>query len=450
MKKIISFFSSFAMILSSALFISAAPVFADSVSVNFENPPYTLGVINGQDGWSALGSAGSGCALYDHAVSGSLSTAGFGAQSLRISNAVTSGCFGDQTFSKSLLNEAGETTATNAGLSGGTRQQHFEAQWDIVSSVPGAQQPGLFMSVSPDRGDGARMSYLGIEDKAEGLLVIFYDVQQPLPCVPSRCANFVGTDVASGLDRSILHTLKLSMDFVDGPSNDVVRVYVDGVLVHTGGSWEDYFRNDPEAIADQNTHTVDSLIFRTGGPAVPTTAGNGFLVDNLSLLSGPILVGPPTKFSQCKGDGWKTFNNPTFTSKSKCKKYVKDHMHTIKGNDIKYTAGNLKREADFNMSTAEDGSFEYDDAAKGWYNAKVFTVRVNGNIGWFAAKVVKASNPAWVNLWVFGKVEDNEKPTPDRVWGSFTDQATAEAGVAAGSDPGDGPFTVTKGNIKVK
>ena len=41
------------------------------------------------------------------------------------------------------------------------------------------------------------------------------------------------------------------MDFVDGPSNDVVRVYIDGVLVHTGTSWENYYRYDPEAISDQ-------------------------------------------------------------------------------------------------------------------------------------------------------------------------------------------------------
>ncbi|HEV2083507.1 MAG TPA: hypothetical protein VGR09_00380, partial [Gemmatimonadales bacterium] len=61
-----------------------------SVAVDFENPPYSTGTINGQDDWTSLGAAGSGCAVYDHAVAtNSYGYSTFGAQSLRISNAVT-------------------------------------------------------------------------------------------------------------------------------------------------------------------------------------------------------------------------------------------------------------------------------------------------------------------------------------------------------------------------
>src|SRR3990167_7822154 len=110
----------------------AMSALADSaVAVDFEDPPYTLGTIDGQDGWSSLGAAGSGCAVYDHAVSSSFGVPDFGLQSLRISNAVTSGCFGDMTFSKSLTDEAGETDAQNGGMSDGTRQNHFEGEFDI-------------------------------------------------------------------------------------------------------------------------------------------------------------------------------------------------------------------------------------------------------------------------------------------------------------------------------
>lgn len=191
-----------------------------------------------------------------------------------------------------------------------------------------------------------------------------------------------------------------------------------------------------------------------GGGAWANFDGN---VDNFSINGttfdfegAPALVGPPTTFSQCENNGWKTFTNPTFSSKSKCLDYVKKNQHTIKGNDVVYTANSLKREADMNMSDAEKefvGSFEYDDAAKGWYNVKVASVKVDGNLGWFAGRVVKASNPAWVNQWIFAKVEDG---SPDKIWGSFTDEATARAGVAAMATPADGPFTVTKKNIQVK
>ncbi|MEK7612761.1 MAG: hypothetical protein AAB449_01280 [Patescibacteria group bacterium] len=262
--------------VSSALLFLPVFASADTLGINFEPSLYTVGNINGQDGWSSLGAAGSGCAVYDHAVSGSFGTTGFGAQSLRISNAVVSGCFSDQTFSKSLINEAGETAAINSGFSGGTRQTHFESQFDLASAVPGAEQPGLYMSVSPDRGDGARMSYLRFEDQSDGIHVFFDDY---------TASGFNETDIAT-LDRSVPHSIKFVMDFVDGSTNDIVKIYIDNVLKITGTSWERYFEDNQPTIAPP---TVDSLLFRTGGGAgneAIGTLGKGFLIDNLSLASG--------------------------------------------------------------------------------------------------------------------------------------------------------------------
>lgn len=288
--KRVKIISSVILIVVATFGFLSTQTFADSSSINFEAPTYTTGSINGQDGWSSLGSASQGCAVYDHAVTNN--TYGFptfGGQSLRISNAVTSGCFSDQTFSKSLLNEAGETTADNGGMSGGTRQQHFEAQWDFASTVPGAEQPGLSVVASPDRGDGARMSWVQMDDTPTGLEVNFYDVQGT-----SNPANFVESNVVSGLDRTVPHTIKITMDFVEGDSNDVVNVYVDGVLKHTGTSWENYYRYDSEAATPGISRTADSILFRTGGTAAPATMGNGFVIDNLSLNSGPITTPTPT------------------------------------------------------------------------------------------------------------------------------------------------------------
>ncbi len=284
------------------------PAFADSLSINFETPTYTVGNINGQDGWSKTGP-------YDVAVvNNTYGYSAFNAQSLRISNAVTSGAFGDQTFAKPLVNAVGEAGATAGSFSEGTRQKHFEMQFDIASTKPSEQQPGLFMSVSPDRGDGSRMSYLGFEDVAGGVNVIFYDVQGT-----GNPANFVLTDLGT-YNRSTPHTVKLVMDVVDGPSNDVVKVYIDGALVHTGTSWENYYRYDSESATEQSPRIVKTVLFRVGGTAAPTTLGNGYLVDNLSLTSSTP-VGPPTSKDQCKKDGWKAFNNPTFKNQGECVSY---------------------------------------------------------------------------------------------------------------------------------
>jgi len=253
--------------------------FKQSSFVNFEKPTYNTGTINNQDGWKSAGASGpgNGCAFYDHAVASSTAN-GFKMQSLRVSNAVTSGCFSDQTFAKPIAGSVGESTATAGTFTKGTRMTHFEMQFDILSASPNAQQPGLFVSVSPDRGDGSRMSYLGFEDTPAGINVIFYDVQGT-----ANPANFVSSTIATGLDRTKPHRIRLTLDVKEGPSNDVVKVYIDCKLVKTGTSWENYYRYDSEAKTEQTPRLVKTVLFRSGGTAAPGTAGKGFFFDNLTV-----------------------------------------------------------------------------------------------------------------------------------------------------------------------
>ena len=83
--------------------------------------------------------------------------------------------------------------------------------------------------------------------------------------------------------------VRITMTMVDGQvPNDIVRDYLDGVLEHVGTSWERYFldviaENPP---AGNPSRTVDSLLFRAGGTAVPGTSGLGFFIDNVKLTSG--------------------------------------------------------------------------------------------------------------------------------------------------------------------
>ncbi len=267
MKKLIGFLTSFI-----ALAFIAVPVFASTASVNFDTPTFTTGDINGQNNWMKTGP-------YDVEVeTNTYGIPSFGDQTLRISNAVTSSSFGDHTFAEPLADAVGEADATANGYPEGVRQTRFDMQFDIASTSP-TEQPGMFLSVSPDRGDGSRMSYLSFTDTSTGIDVTFYDVQGT-----SSPANFVGTSIAT-LDRTVPHTVRLVMDVVDGASNDVVEVYVDGVLVHTGTSWENYYRFDTEASAEQSPRIVRTVLFRTSGTAIPANAGNGFLFDNLTMES---------------------------------------------------------------------------------------------------------------------------------------------------------------------
>lgn len=243
---------------------------------------FSTGSVNGQGGWSATGP-------YDQAIVDNVyGFAGFGCKTLRISDSVTSGSFGDQIFAAPVANAAGEVDATAGSFSEGTRQNHFEAQFDIAS-VLATEQSGMHASVSPDRGDGSRMSYLRFEDSAGGIDVFFDDVQQAGACAPAGCANFVETQVANNLSRTAPHKVKFDMDFIDGPGNDVVKIYIDGSLVHTGTSWEDYYRFDPESIAEQSPRLVKTLLIRESGSADSGNAGNGFLFDNFDLASSTVV-----------------------------------------------------------------------------------------------------------------------------------------------------------------
>src|SRR5205823_7007555 len=135
------------------------------------------------------------------------------------------------------------------GASGGTSQATY--------------RPGLHMTVSPDRGDGARMSYLRFEDQTDGVHVFFFDVvdKGPVPTV----ATFRTSDIAT-ISRDRSHLIQFSIDFKNGAANDTVKIYIDSRLVKTGSTWEDYYRYDPEQTPQDNKiPTVDKLLFRLSG-----------------------------------------------------------------------------------------------------------------------------------------------------------------------------------------
>ena len=251
----------------------ASSASADSIGpITFEpSEGYVVGDINGQMGWTKLNPA------YDVKVAAvsaypAASAYHFETQALRLSDAVTSGSFGDQTFSPGLAQPAGEPPL----------MQRFSATFWIGTALA-TEQPGLHMSVSPDNGSGARMSYLRFEDHSDGVHVFFEDVTNPGPV--GHASNFSDTDIAT-LSRTRAHSIRFSITFKSGPGNDVVRIYIDGTEAKRGTSWEDYYRYDPEQTGSGNTISpVNKLLFRESGDAHPANLNKGFLVDRVSLDS---------------------------------------------------------------------------------------------------------------------------------------------------------------------
>lgn len=261
----------------------AAGVFADSTSTTFE--AFNTGTVDGQYGWEMNGPHD------QEVVTGGLDE-DFGTKALRVSDATTSGGFSDWIYASPVLNGAGEADATvTSPFTIGDRQTHFEASFDLMSADPDSVQGGLHLSVSPDQGNGGRMSFLLFEDTFNGIDVTFADVQGG-----EADADFAYTQIATNLDGSVPHNFTFVIDFVEGPSNDVVEIWLDNVLVHTGTSWEDYYRFIEGGAGFPPI--VKTLLFqsRTGAyvPAnQPEHLGKGFLIDNVNIESSEPPIEPP-------------------------------------------------------------------------------------------------------------------------------------------------------------
>ena len=275
--------------ISMALLVSG--VAAATITL-FEPILFHLGSVNGQSGvggfpWkSAPVGAIPACVptngQYDqevvpNTVAPTGDPPGFGSQSLRMSNACGSGEFFYQTYSPQELQQVGEARPNKV----------FLAEFAFMSATP-VHQPGLFLSVSPDSGEGSRMSWVGLEDTPAGIRVSVNDT----PDVDGEFVEHPGPT----LDRTSPHRIRFWIKVNQGIDNDLVRISVDGVdLGQCFTTWENYYRTAPEQAPPPNRNTpatINSLQFRSGVQGPSALLGGGYLFDNVSITpsNGP---GPP-------------------------------------------------------------------------------------------------------------------------------------------------------------
>ena len=267
------------LVLSTAVSIAVLPAqvaVADIVTTNFD--AFSLGTVNGQAGWhSAV--PGDVPALpngYDQAVVPSGGVAGFGAQSLRHSNAYSenTGEFEFQTYSASNAVNAGDALPDT----------EFVGEFQFTSTSPDRQDK-LRMTMSPDNGRGGRMSYVGLTDTPAGIEATIFDT-------PDADGNFVGYP-AGIYSRTTVHTVRFLLQLVPGPDNDIVHIVIDGVDIGNQlgvclTTWENFYRATEQAVPVTN-----SLLFRSANPGgnpglvIPDLVGRGYLFDNVSTDTTP-------------------------------------------------------------------------------------------------------------------------------------------------------------------
>lgn len=251
-----------AMIATVVLLPGGVAAAQSTLTSNFDS--FALGSINGQHGWRS-GPADSPTGEWDQAVVPVMdfypSVSGFGTQAWRYSNLYGSGTFSNQTFSPEH-----NPPATENGP-----DTRFIAQFSFITART-AEQPGLFVSISPDNGGGGRMFLVQLIDAATGTEVVVWDT--------TADGNFVEHPVAV-LPRGVPHTIKIWIKLHPGEDNDVVGVYIDGNDVgQCFTTWENFSRED-----------INSLLFRVAPTDFDETNG-GYLFDNVTTTvdNGP---GPP-------------------------------------------------------------------------------------------------------------------------------------------------------------
>ena len=266
--------------------------------ITFESPAYSTGAVDGQDGWRSAGSL-------DHEIDDAGATGteagswGFGAQALRVSNAVVGESATDQTVSRPTLDHSGEVTNGDVN---GVRRGFFETSWSFATAGdPQVEQEDLAVVASPDRGDGSPMSWVqmadcSLEDNADPAFCLADGLEVNVSEYDTDTGAIVARNVATGLSRPSrtrcgAHVLLRRRRQRRGRGVRRHDHLPDGREL--GGPLP---RRRPG-----ETLSVDSVTFGAEGPAVPETAGAGFFIDNFvakaiassganASVSGPLSV----------------------------------------------------------------------------------------------------------------------------------------------------------------
>jgi hypothetical protein len=218
------------------------------------------GSVNGQDGWTANVDVGG--------IDEQIVDLGGGDKALRLSNYSTHGNYGTTHPNPPPIEAAGESVT-------GASYRHFSFSYDFKSAT-GALQDGLEVNTTAWKsGTAQRHALVKITDSsADGLSVGYWDYT-------GTGGGFRYTDIATGLSRTEWHHVEVDLIFLEGESNDVVRITVDGSVVEGLTTWEGYYKDYSPSEPEHST--VDSVIFRVAGTAVPALLGDGLYFDNFSM-----------------------------------------------------------------------------------------------------------------------------------------------------------------------
>lgn len=287
--------------MNSLRFSASLALFAASAAAQGDFSGYTLGSIDGQFGWTAR-DAFTSCTTvgaWDQAIVLDGTTKVF-----RISNAVTNNSFAAHVCSPVTSQVAGETGSALwndrgangcAPISPPMYGAHAATStfWSRVTfhSATGTAQPGLQLTLSPTaKQSTVRMGYLRLRDTGTDFAIDTYVLQA------NGTFPLTATTIATGLSYTATHTVEMTIDFVDGVStvgtdvygNDVLKIYLNGTLIHTDTTWEAYYYFNEQIVpGTPRKQAVNAMLFRVANPAATATLGQGFHFGSFGVDNAP-------------------------------------------------------------------------------------------------------------------------------------------------------------------
>jgi hypothetical protein len=197
------------------------------------------------------------------------------------------------------LNPAGGHLVHNDAGCGQPTTATFYAEVDF-KSVTGAPVE-MNLSIVPSSHDSRHGFVRLIDDGAgSGLDLEFFDT--------IGATIFNSTILDLNLSYTDWHTLGIEIFFVDdlavgvlgdtnAEGNDVVNIYVDGTLVHSGTSWESVYAAN--TIDARRIQSVDRLLFARSNGVIPAQLNGGMYFDNVLVTDScpPGNCNEPPSFS---------------------------------------------------------------------------------------------------------------------------------------------------------
>ena len=186
---------------------------------------------------------------------------------LLLANDPTSGDFGGP-YSPSLSFSVGETPT---GADGDTLS--FSFNFKAASSTPDGSRIEIDLGTE---GRDDRYNFMAIEHTATGLRLVQNTPQADGINWQNNSFNWETGNIQLGpdMDPNVEHTITVIFRAIDGSNNDIIEYYVDGVLVGTGSSFENFGEFHLAQPHSSAVREVTNILFRAGEPA-----GNGFPQD---------------------------------------------------------------------------------------------------------------------------------------------------------------------------